>query len=61
MERWQENRVLPGLAGCSGQLDLAQKLQKAGKMGGEGKLTGMVKESDGSGGEAAGDWRSHRC
>jgi hypothetical protein len=35
------------LAGCSEQLDLVQRAQKAGKVGGGRKLTCMIQESDG--------------
>lgn len=46
------------MAGCLGQLGLSQSAQRGGKMGGEGKLTCMVQESDGGRGEAAGEWSS---
>jgi hypothetical protein len=32
VERWQEKRGLHGLAGYSGQFDLAQRAQREGKM-----------------------------
>lgn len=35
----------PGIAGCSGQLGLAQGAQPAGKMGGGRKAKGVVQES----------------
>lgn len=42
MKRWQENGGLLGIAICSGDLDLAQMAQAAGKMGGEGNQICMV-------------------
>lgn len=37
----------PWASSCSGWLGLSQMAQRAGKMGGEGKFTGMIQESDG--------------
>lgn len=54
----QENGGPTGMVVCSGQLSLAQRAQRAEKMGGRGKLICMVQESDGDGKGASKEWRS---
>ena len=53
-EGQQENGYPPGVAGCRGQLGLAQE----GRWVGEGSLNFLVQESDVSRGEAEREWKS---
>lgn len=50
-----ENGCHPGITGFLVQLDLAQRVHKAGNGVAIEKLTCLVQESDGGGGKAAGE------